>query len=148
MEGFRKTIKKRITVYTVYCAAVLIVMAFGMLDVINEREGFTGGFISGINMGAFTGIELLVVTSIIRFYRALKDESKLKQLHIAETDERCRFIRAQIGGTGINVIIGGLALGTVAAGYVNETVFFTLCGTLVFAALVKAVLKLIYASKY
>ena len=148
MEGFRKTVKKRITVYTVYCAAVLIVMAFGMLDVINEREGFTGGFISGINMGLFTGIELLIVISIIRLYRALKDESKLKQLHIAETDERCRFIRTQIGGTGINIIISGLALGTVAAGYVNETVFFSLCGALVFAALVKAVLKLIYTNKY
>jgi|GEM_PF-6670044 len=46
------------------------------------------------------------------------------------------------------IIIVGLGIGTVIAGYVNEVMFFTFLGSLFFTLIVKIGLKLYYNNKY
>jgi hypothetical protein len=88
-----------------------------------------------------------MIYNISKYIAALKSDEKLTALYIAENDERNRFIEAQIGGKGINVILGALALGTAISGFINSVVFITMLCALMFSTLVKVVLKLYYNKK-
>ena len=99
---------------------------------------------SGVNVGLYIAVQALLIYLVFKYQGALRKEDKLRELYIYENDERCKYIRAQIGGVGINIILGGLAIGTIISGFYNEIVFFVLLSTLMFSALVKGILKVYF----
>jgi hypothetical protein len=145
MEAYKKTITIRIGLMTAFIVIVLIVDVTQMLvdfgTVVSER-------VWSFSLGLMIGTEMVVAVILGKYLRALRDGNVLKALFIAETDERNVMIRTKTGGMTVNIIMGTLALFAPISGVFNETVFFTLLATLLFVALLKAVLKLYYRRKF
>jgi len=141
MENFRKKLKKRLALAGAYNGMVLL---FLVISYSISKRHVVPDMAVGFASGFFVGIQIVMIYYIGKYHAALKNEDKLKTLYIAENDERSKFIESKIGGIGINIILGGTVLGTIVAGFFNETVFFTLLFTLIFTALVKGTLKLYY----
>jgi len=130
--------------------AVLVSVAYQM-----TRNGVAGnmvisldGFASGFRTGIFVVFVASMMNSIMRAARALRSEDALRRLYIQESDERTNLIRDRVGRAGLDFITGGLATASFIAGMFNETVFYTLCGALAFAVLVKASLKFYYSRRF
>ena len=145
MEKFRKSLKTRLVVAGVYCAAVVALIVLGFF---RPGDAHVNDFIAGFCMGLCIGIEFVVIYSMAKYIAALRNEEKLKKLYIKENDERIKMIQTKAGSTGIAISVGGLLLGALVAGYYDEKVFFTLVGATVFISLVSAVMKAYYLKKY
>jgi hypothetical protein len=104
--------------------------------------------VAGFNAGFFAGLEAVMVYYLIKYIAALRSDEKLNALYVYENDERIRYIRAKIGGTGMTIVIAGLAAGVVIAGFFDFTVFVTLLCALLFTLLTKLGLKGYYSKKY
>lgn len=142
MEKFRKKLKTRKVVLQTYCG--LIVVLIVCLNIfIPHEESFQIGF----TLGAAVGTEILALIYMAKCNKALNDENLCKQLYIQEHDERQRYIQLQIGGTGLNIIIGSLLVATIISGFFNSIVFISLLSALLFSVLVKASLKFYFRSK-
>ena len=148
MENFRRTLKRRILLSGALCLVLLALLLLNVFRVSPGADAHVNDFISGYNAGFTSAVLALTFVAALNYLFTLRNEQKLKKLYITETDERSRFINAKIGGMGMNLLLGGLCLGTIAAGYFNATVFFTLLGTVVFATVVKLGLLLVYSKKY
>jgi len=141
LTRFRSKLKKRLMwagVYNLFVVLIILVNRY-----LGNKYSFSD-MASGFTTGFFIGIELLVVIGMLKIQSALKDDAKLRVLYIKEHDERTIAIENKIGGLGINLIIAGLGLATVITIYIDQTVFFTILGTLQFSVLVKGGLKLYY----
>lgn len=124
-------------------AVTLEVLSSGVLgiDVYAERvPDFARGFQGGVAFALLLGLLALFLAA----GHVMKNDAKLEKLFIAEQDERNRYIRNRIGGVGINVMLVLLAVAAIIAGFFNETVFFTLFGTLACISLLKSGLKLYF----
>jgi Kef-type K+ transport system membrane component KefB len=93
------------------------------------------------------GTILIGVYILVIYIRALRNDGRLQELFISETDERNILIRSKTGGMAINIIMAALALATIISGIFNEVVYFTLLITLLFVVLFKGTLKLYYRKK-
>ena len=145
MEKFKKVLRQRMMLASLYCLAVIAIIAFG---VFRPGDAHVSDYIAGMSLGMCVGIAFVAIFYIVQMALALRNEEKLKKLHISETDERLTLIRTKAGGTGIVFSIAGLLLGAMVAGYFNAAVFFTLVGATVFVALVVACLKGFYWFKF
>lgn len=147
MDKFKETLKKRLYGIGVYAAALVALVCLVLLRPMGGDSGEVRAFITGFNAGLFTVAVVMLALSARKYTAALRDEGKLKALYVQEHDERLLAIRTRIGGTGMQIVLFGLLLATIAAGFINQTVFFTLLGALVFGSAVKAVLKAYYTRK-
>ena len=144
MESFKKALKKRLALTAGYNGIILLFLAvifkIGKEFALPELAvGFTSGIL--------VGFQAVMIFFMSKYVRAIRNEEKLKALYIEENDERNKYIESKIGGTGVNVIIWGITLGTIVSAFFNETVFFTLLFTVLFSSLTKGVLKLYYRNK-
>lgn len=144
MEKFKKKLQTRLALSALYSAVILTFLVLGVFRMTNGSNGHISDFISGFNFGGCIGVQCVMLYFMGKYIGALKSEEKLKQLYIEEHDERNLFIAAKIGGAAVNLIIGGLALGTIAAGYINETAFFVMLAAVIFSVFVKLAFKLYY----
>ena len=78
----------------------------------------------------------------------LRDPDRLNKLHIAETDERNIFIQQKTGSIGINIVIFGLAIATIATKQQSPQVFFAFLISLLFVIAVRVFLNLYYRNRY
>jgi len=148
MENFKKELQQRLILASIYCTLVAVVLVGGIVYTPAVGSEDVNDFISGFDLGFCIGIEIFALISIGRYVAALRNGETLRRLYITETDERNQLIKAKTGGTGINVIILGLIVGALVAGYFNGTAFFALFGAAFFAGLVKAACKLYYSKRY
>ncbi len=147
MEHFRNALRRRMVLLVMYNIVLIAVVGFGLLlPTAGQSEG-AASFMTGFLLGLYAAVQGALVRLAVKYTAALKNKEKLKAEYIYENDERQKFIQAQIGGTGIHIILGGLTIGTIAAGFLNETVFFTLLCALAFSVLVKGALKIHYNRK-
>ena len=147
MEQFKTTLKRRLYAMTGYAVALAVLVCLGLFRPMGGNNEETQVFMAGFNAGLFAVAIGVLVVSAVKYRAALKNEGKLKALYITEHDERLLAIHTKIGGTGMQVILFGLLGATIAAGFLNQTVFFTLLGALLFGAAVKAVLKVYYTRR-
>lgn len=85
MENFKKKLKTRMIIGSVYCCLVpllAIVLHFSVGETLS----------SGFTLGMATGIAAVVLFFVIQYAHALKSEEKIR-LYIAETDERNQYIQ-------------------------------------------------------
>jgi hypothetical protein len=140
MDKFRKTIKTRIIIMRAYSGVMAIILILCAIFNLTDYETKAESFI----LGACTGTMLLILFNMRRYTLALKNDESMKKLYVEENDERHKFIVSKTGGTAINIVICGLALGATVSGFFSEVVFFTLLSAAVFSSLVKGFLKLYY----
>ncbi len=147
MENFRRRIRSRIRVMAGYNSILVILISRGLFHPTAGTTEAASGFMSGLNVGLVLFIQLGLTYLLVKYGRAIKDEEKLETFYIYENDERRKFINNQIGGVAINILLALFALGTVGAGFFNETVFFTLLASLLLTAFVKGILKIYFIRK-
>ena len=140
MENYRKKLLNRIRIFATY----LGFMAF-MTITINQFFGENP--FSGFILGAFAALEILGAIMVIRARKALHDEKVLKEMYIKEQDERLKMIRLKTGSNAVPIILAGLILSMMVAGFVNITVFFTLFSVVLFISFTMLALKIYYNRK-
>lgn len=140
--------KRRVWMIAVCLLAAVAVVAGTVYGLGFAGDGFDVGFKTGVQTGLFLGVLLILLRTIFQYSRALGDEKALEAMYIRENDERNRYIRDKIGGTGLDAAIIVQALSVIIAGFFDNTVFLTLLGTLISTVLIKATLKIYFARKF
>ncbi len=146
MEKFRAKIQKRVLILSltaIFTAAVYLLLVSGLIMDTPSVPDFVRGF----NMGAFSGVELVLVFFTVKYSVSMKNEAALKKLYIEENDERRKMIFQKTGAVGMTLFIILSAIGAIIAGFFNQTVFFTLIGTTALGSLIRGVCKLYYHNK-
>ncbi len=144
MERFKNKIRKRTTLMSVVIMGILV--TYFVLSLYKGSLPVIPDFIRGFHTGAFIGVELTFVFFISKYIDSLRKEEALKKLYIEENDERTIMIMQKSGAIGMVICMIGLAIGTIVAGFINTTVFFTLLAALIFIALVRGFIKVYYHS--
>ena len=100
------------------------------------------GFVTGASCGLFA----LMLVSLIRNRRALKDEKKLKKLYVKERDERTIQIQTLARNTAMQILLLVGLVAAVIAGYFSITVSITILACN-FVSSITSLLLLGYYSK-
>ena len=140
MENYRKTLLNRIRIFSAYVGF----MAFMTITI---NRFFGDNSFSGFILGVFVGLEILGAVIVLKARKALHDEKVLKEMYIKEHDERMKMIRLKTGSNGVLIILEGLTLAMMVAGFVNKTVFFTLFAVVIFISITMIALKIYYNKK-
>lgn len=98
MEKYREKIQKRVMMYGLAMIATGILMMFLGKVLPIESNAHDLSFVSGVVMGALTGICLVMAFYIGKMLVALRDDKVLREMYIKETDERSALIYQKIGG--------------------------------------------------
>lgn len=151
MERYRNTLKRRTQLYGGLCGLVPVatfvtswIAGNAAVPLNDHDQGFIHGFVLGfvvLMLGYF-------VYTMVKVQRALRDDAVLKQMYIAETDERRQFIQNKVGGAGMRLVVFLLCFAAVLACYFNITVTYTLVAAALGVALVMLGFKLYYRSRY
>lgn len=148
MDQFKNTLRKRIFGLALYNLVLIMLVVLGLFQPSGGESAEVRAFMSGVNAGLFAVAQVVLITGILWYYTAMKNEEKRKALYIYEHDERRLYIQTKVGGIAVQTILFGLIAATIAAGFYHQTVFFTLLGAVLFCAVVKAVLKVYYSNKF
>ena len=100
------------------------------------------GFVTGASCGIFA----FMFVGLVRNCRALKDDKKLKKLYVKEHDERTIQIQTLARNTAMQILLLGVLVAVVIAGYFSITVSLTILAC-IFTASVTSLLLVGYYSK-
>lgn len=142
MEEFRKKVKRRFRLDTMVCLCSLAL--YFMLKFLTKGAS---DFAQGISRGVFVGMEVVAVYNLSRTFTALRNEEKLKEMYINETDERNIAIQKETSQKGATISTVGTAVAAIVAGFFDEKVCFTLVAVLLFSALVTIIVNAYYNRK-
>lgn len=148
MAEFRGQVTKRMRGWVVTCVMSIAVIGLSMSMMAWETGTHLDGFIAGVQVGLFLTALLISIRELVKCRKALRSDDALDALYREETDERTRFIKDKMGGIGLDALIYILMVATVAAGFFDVTVFFTLLGVLACSAFLKAGLRAYFGTKY
>ena len=149
MDSYRETLKSRIVILltgAVILIALMVLTQSGIVSTV-KNESFSS-FLRGFQAGLLFWIIVIFASLAGRYIWLLRREEKLKAAYCAENDERRKLIMMKIGGTPMYVCIIVMLLGGIAAGYFNETTFYSIAGCAVFLLLVRLFLSIYYHKKY
>ena len=149
MEKFKLVLKQRLNLMFAMNGLILAFIALtGMYGTMaTQGNQHFADMIHGFQVGIFVGLQLLMIIGIMKYQKALKDETSLKKIYIEENDERRRLIKSKISGTSFDFSLGAIATATVVAGFFHHLIFVTLFAVLAFMCLLKGALKLYYKNK-
>ena len=120
MENCRKKLRTKIVIYRILAALLLIA-----LIVLQALEG--KGILKGeTNFGFFVGGITVLIMNIIRMRKAVKDDAAMKQWYVRNTDERTIAVQQKAGNFTSLFTLFVLCIATIAASYINNTVYWTL----------------------
>lgn len=142
MEEFRKKVERRFKLDTMVCLCSLAL--YFMLKFLTKGAS---DFAQGISMGVFVGMEFVALYNLSRTFTALRNEEKLKEMYINETDERNIAVQKETSQKGLTISTVGTAIAAIAAGFFDEKICFTLVSILLFSALVTIILNAYYNKK-
>lgn len=142
MEEFRKKVEGRLRFYSVFCACSF---AFYLgLQFLTEGAS---EFAQGLTSGLWCGLECVAICNLVRLYATMRNEEKLREMYIKETDERNAAIGKETSQTGGMISSAGIALAAITAGFFSKTVCITLTCALIFTALVMIGVRAYYNKK-
>lgn len=142
MKEFREKLEKKVRLYSLFaCSSALIF--FGCKFLLDGASDFAEGLITGF----FSGLMIVAIFNLARMFAALKNEEKLKEMYIEETDERNIAIGKETATTATMISIMLTALAAIVAGFINVTVCITLAASLFFSAIVTVSVRAHYNKK-
>lgn len=145
METYKAKIRARVNILSLLAiGTALIYLGFLLL---RGQLPELPSLIKGFQIGAFIGGEICVVYFLSKYVRAMRNEANLKQLYIEETDERTSLILQKAGSLGMSIVMSGLVLATLIAGFFSSAVFYALMGASFFVIIVFYSLWAYYAKK-
>lgn len=142
MKDFRKKVEMRFKLDTMVCLCGLAL--FFMLKFLTKSAS---DFAQGISIGVFVGMELVAVYNLARTLTALRNEEKLKETYINETDERNIAIQKETSQKSATISMVGTSIAAIAAGFFDEKICFSLVAVLLFSALVTIIVNAYYKRK-
>lgn len=147
MENFRKEVRKKVLLYQ--CISGLTGLCIVLLALFNRSSSTnTGDFNQGVQIGIFVGLAIITLYYIGKLRTTLKNEDKLKKMHIEETDERRRLIQQKTGQTTSLIVVFGITIAIVVAGFYSFVVLLTLIVTLFFLLIITVSVKFYYTRKF
>ncbi|WP_339282720.1 hypothetical protein [Paenibacillus sp. FSL R5-0486] len=143
MDKYKIKIKTRKNVLSLVAAATLLIY----VGLIFYRGGLPDlpSFIKGFHTGAFIGVEVAVAFFLVRYIKASNNEAELKKQYIEENDERSVMILQRAGTLSTAIILIGMGIASVIAGFFNPLIFYTLLTCLLFILIVFFALWMYYA---
>lgn len=141
MEDYKGKINRRMAFMAM--SGVLIVILYWVAKQTLEAPKQIG-FITGLCIA----LEALILGYLAKLFLSSRSASGLKKLAISEGDERKALIAQKTSRAGIVIYAVGIGIATIAAFFINETVFMTLMGVLTFMALIKIILRVYFQRKY
>ncbi|HRR76579.1 MAG TPA: hypothetical protein P5191_07170 [Ruminococcus sp.] len=135
MEAFRKKIKRN---FVIYC---ILIAAFAACYILLQMFGgnnFGNRYISGFFSGAIT----VLIVNVVSIRKSLKNEKRLKEMYVRESDERLIMIMKETSKTTFYITLAGLGMAVMVASYFNIIVSCTLAcvlGSIIFVYLITAV---------
>ena len=156
MEQYKDTLKLQNkllilgTLILTTFAVIAIGSEFGWLRILKPMAGDSHWQSSwhGFIFGASCGVLALLVASLIRNCRALKDEKKLKKLYVKVHDERNTQILTLARNTAMQILLMGGMVASVIAGYFSVTVSLTILGCIATASIISLLLVGYYSKKF
>ena len=152
MSEYRNIIKRRMVVLIVCAACALVFIGsagvYGYLRSIGSEEHMRD-FSTGMYSGLFFAMAAVMIVRVVRMWKVLKDEAKLKAMYVREHDERFLMIQSKTGGWALQFVMGVVlfaGMGLLFAG--QEVVGFTLLMVASFIAFTRAGLWFYYNRKY
>lgn len=142
MEEFRKKVESRLRFYTTLCLCSLAIYF-----ALNFFTKGASDFAQGLTMGIFCGMELVAVYNLARMFAAVRNEEKLKEMYINETDERNIAIQKETSQKASTISMLGTAMAAVVAGFFDEKICFSIGAVLLFSALVTIIVNAYYKRK-
>lgn len=146
MENYKKMMQQKISSNAIMLclgSAVFIICQQGYLSKY-KPDGDFGDFISGFQIGLFVALAMWLIASTAYIGAALKDDKKLREMYIKETDERNIKISELTGVKLQQSLCLPLLIATIVAGYFSAEVFFTLLVVILFIAFVTLARKLYF----
>ncbi|WP_434750978.1 hypothetical protein [Paenibacillus amylolyticus] len=145
MDKYKIKVKTRKNVLSLVAAATLLIY----VGLIFYQGGLPDlpSFIKGFHTGAFIGVEVAVAFFLVRYIKASNNEAELKKQYIEENDERSVMILQSAGTLSAAIILIGLGIASVIAGFFNPLIFYTLLTCLLFVLIVFFALWMYYARK-
>ena len=141
MQTYRLTIKKRTAWLT---ALLLTCIAFGMYDAFlaaqTLKESPSFKFLTGLTLL----VSFLALRLIMRYKKALDNETALKRLYLNETDERQAYIRSRSGQPLIIYTSGAMLLAAIFAGHFLDVATMKALAVAAFAQMTISVMVSIY----
>ncbi|MBQ9895495.1 MAG: hypothetical protein IJM38_08945 [Ruminococcus sp.] len=141
MEEFRKKIKRKVIISTIFCMSGLFI--YFILIRITGAPDYARGILSG----AFGGTEVVAVFYIFKLMPLLQDEEKLKQAYITETDERNTLIQKETAKTSSTILVMVLSLAAIVAGFFDPVVSMTLAFVIILAGIISVAVTAYYNKK-
>ncbi|MBE6533475.1 MAG: hypothetical protein E7678_00670 [Ruminococcaceae bacterium] len=146
MEKFKKNIKQKFIVTTIayivmFSAAIILSMlnAFEILTPVTGDTAFCGGLIGG-------GVVML--GHALNYRKGLKNEEKLKELYIKDTDERSVVIYKSTYSLASYLLVILMLIAAIIFAYINSVICYTLLTVLIVFAILISISSLYYNKKY
>lgn len=146
METYRKKMIFRINMLIII-AIITAALYLGLLFFHGQLPTLPSMF-KGMHFGAFIGIELFLIISIVNGLRIIRNETVLKQSYVKENDERTALIIQKTATLSVTIIMIGILIAAITAGFFSSSIFYTLMGTLFFVLIVFYSLWIYYAKKH
>jgi len=149
MIHFSRKILDRVLLLAAGLAITFGVAVFmGTTGIFNFSGDSSRNIATSLQLILFVIIIGVLIYFITKNIKALRDPDRLNKLRIDETDERNIFIQQKTGSIGINIVIFGLAMGTIVTGSNNPQAFFAFLISLLFVIAVRVFLTVYYRNRY
>ena len=140
--------KKTLITYRIeYCAFIataIITFVLHKMGILVSVVGDNYMPLPAMMMGA--AISCIVMAAKVK--KTLKDESKLKEQYIVETDERRQLIEKTAAYTSQLIMFPLLLVGASVFVFINATIYYTLMGVLILQLLLQRTCALFYNKKF
>lgn len=146
LEKMKLDIQKRIKQNTgllIASALFLIVVASSTVPVQLGNEN-SSDYVSGFQLGLLIVLVIYFLNNVIKYNKALKEETLLKRIYYKEHDERMNYINQKVGESSMWITSVIMTIATVITGYFNFTVFLTMIGVTLLQCIIQILLKWYY----
>ena len=146
MEKYNGVIKKRMWACIAAVFVIGSIISMDFFDVISPAVSNNdwGDFWRGMILGISVAFEIVFIYFAVRYFTALNDEERLKNMYIKENDERKIKIASQASMNTYWFDMIGLLLGIIIGGYFNMIVSLTCLGVAIYLILIRAILYSYY----
>lgn len=133
LEKMRAEVKRKMEFCSAAVGLIAALMALiGTKTIPSNLAENQADFLIGFQSGLLVTLDLVLVYRIGTYYRALKDDKKLKQLYYKENDERECYIAQMTGKKSMNItMILLVVLAVIAANFSFEAFLALIAATVV-----------------
>lgn len=129
------------------CTALFVCVSISGVIPVQLGSESQNDFVSGFQVGLLTAVMLLLLSGLVKYRKALKDDKLLKQLYYKENDERMCYVNQQVGKASMKVTMLVMVIATVIIGYFNFTAFITMIAVTLLQGLIQIALKCYYTNR-